>query len=121
MMRILLAIPLLLAMSLPAAAQGMAAGERARGEGRCPIGTVGEAVPGGFRCVAAGAAPQQGTPVQAAGQGTGGQAAGGQAREVSRGTVSAWPFALGAAAVVGIAIAAASQGGGSSPSGTVGR
>lgn len=114
-MRALLALPLLLLVAMPAGAQGMAAGERARGEGRCPIGTVGEAVPGGYRCVAAGAAPQQGTPVQTA------QAAGGQAREVSRGAISPWPFALGAAAVVGIAVAAASQGSGSGPVTTTGR
>ena len=115
LMRMKLAMLLLLVTALPAQAQGIAAGERARGEGRCPIGTVGEAVPGGFRCVAGGAVPQQGTPVQPA------QAAGGQAREVSRGAVAAWPFALGAAAVVGIAVAAASQGGSSSPPTTTGR
>lgn len=107
---------LVLVVALPAHAQGIAAGERARGEGRCPIGTVGEAVPGGFRCVA-GAAPQQGTAVQ----GAPAQAAGGQAQEVSRGAVAAWPLALGAAAVVGIAVAAASQGGSSSPPTTTGR
>lgn len=98
-----------------AAAQGMAAGERARGESRCPVGTVGEAMPGGYRCVSPGLVPAQGTPVPASGvQGTG--AAAGQAQEVSRGAVtSAWPFAVGALAVLGVGIGiAAGQGGGSS-------
>ena len=105
---------LLMALAAPAAqAQGMAAGERARGESRCPVGTVGEAVPGGFRCTPA-VPIQQGTPV---GQPAG--AAGGQAREVSRGVVGALPFAAGAAAVLGLGVvAAASQGGSSAPAGT---
>lgn len=98
-----------LALPPPALAQGLPAGERARGEGRCPLGTVGEAMPGGYRCVAAGAPPPASAP---------GGAAGGTAREVSRGAlVAAWPLGLGAAAVLGLGIAAASQGG-SSPSGT---
>jgi hypothetical protein len=116
-MRALIALLLMLAITAPAGAQGIAAGERARGEGRCPVGTVGEAAPGGYRCVPAGAAPVQGTPVQTAPA----QAAGGQAQEVSRGVIAGWPFALGAAAVLGIGIAAASQGGGSSPVTTTGR
>jgi hypothetical protein len=111
-MRILLALSALLAMAPAAQAQGVAAGERARGEGRCPVGTIGEAVPGGYRCVR----PELAT---APAQGTTPQAAGAQAQEVSRGNIgAAWPFALGAAAVLGVGIAAASQGGGSSPSGT---
>jgi hypothetical protein len=98
-----------LAAPHPALAQGLAAGERARGEGRCPVGTVGEAMPGGYRCVAPGPAPPASQPAGAAG---------GAAREVSRGGLAtAWPFALGAAAVLGLGIAAAGQGG-SSPSGT---
>jgi hypothetical protein len=111
-MRIAIAVAGLIATSVAAQAQGFAAGERARGEGRCPVGTVGEAVPGGYRCVRPElvAAPQQGTAPRAAG---------GQAQEVSRGPVGAvWPFALGAAAVLGAGIAAATQGGGSSPPGT---
>jgi hypothetical protein len=111
-MKLILALLVSLAISSPAFPQGMAAGERARGEGRCPVGTVGEAVPGGYRCVRPGAAaiPAQGTTPQAAGV---------QAQEVSRGAIAgAWPVALGAAAIIGGAIAAASQGGGSSPSGT---
>lgn len=97
-----------------AGAQGLPAGERARGESRCPVGTVGEAMPGGYRCVRPElvAAPQQGTPVQSSGEG----AAGGQAQEVSRGAVGApWPFAVGALAILGIGIGiAAGQGGGAS-------
>jgi hypothetical protein len=102
-----------LAVPHAAAAQGMAAGERARGAGRCPLGTVAEAMPGGYRCAPPGAPP----PSASAPSG----AAGGQAREVSRGAVAAWlPFAAGAAAVVGLGIAAAANQGGSSsaPSGT---
>lgn len=110
-------VPLLLALPwlvpAPAAhAQGMPAGERARGESRCPVGLVGEAVPGGFRCVRPdlAAAPSPGNAPSGA--------AGGQAREVSRGLVAApWLFGAGALAVVGAGVAAASQGG-SSPSNT---
>lgn len=112
----LAALALCLAMPHAAAAQGMAAGERARGEGRCPLGTVAEAMPGGYRCAAPGAPPPQ---ASASGQQSG--AAGGQAREVSRGAVASWvPFAAGAAAVVGLGVAAAAGQGGSSnaPSGT---
>jgi hypothetical protein len=112
-----LVVPMMLLAALPAAAQGMPAGERARGEARCPVGTVGEAVPGGFRCTRPGLAPTQGVPVGApAGSPAG--AAGGTAQEVSRGGLSAaLPLGLGAVAIIGLGIAAASQGG-SSPSGT---
>jgi hypothetical protein len=115
----LAALVLGLAAPQPVFAQGMAAGERARGEGRCPLGTVAEAMPGGYRCAAPGAPPPQSAQAPASGQGSG--AAGGQAREVSRGELGAWlPFAAGAAAVVGVGIAAvAGQGGSTSaPSGT---
>lgn len=107
-------LALCLAVPHAAAAQGMAAGERARGEGRCPLGTVAEAMPGGYRCAAPGAPPPQPASAQSG-------AAGGQAREVSRGAVASWlPFAAGAAAVVGLGVAAAAAQGGSSsaPSGT---
>lgn len=97
-----------------ALAQGLPAGERARGESRCPAGHVGEAVPGGFRCVRPDLAA---APPTAQGQAPAG-AAGGQAREVSRGLlVTPWLFGAGALAVVGAGVAAASQGG-SSPSNT---
>jgi hypothetical protein len=110
----LVALAFCLAVPHAAVAQGMAAGERARGEGRCPLGTVAEAMPGGYRCAAPGAPPPQPASAQAG-------AAGGQAREVSRGAVASWlPFAAGAAAVVGVGIAAAAGQGGSTstPSGT---
>jgi hypothetical protein len=98
--------------SAPARPQGLPAGERARGVGRCPLGTIAEAMPGGFRC----ARPNEAPPQQAQAG-----AAGGQAREVSRGVVAPWlPFAAGALVVLGVGIAlSANQGGSSSaPTGT---
>lgn len=109
-MRWLAALAFLCLLPALADAQGLPAGERARGESRCPLGTVGEAMPGGYRCVQPGLVPmpQQGVPVQAAG------AAGGQAQEVARGSIgAAWPLAVGGLAILGIGIGiAASQGGG---------
>jgi hypothetical protein len=102
----------LLGTAPPLAAQGLPAGERARGVGRCPLGTVAEAMPGGYRC----ARPNEAPPQQAQAG-----AAGGQAREVSRGAVAPWlPFAAGALVVLGVGIAlSANQGGSSSaPTGT---
>lgn len=108
----MVALALWSAAASPLAAQGLPAGERARGVGRCPLGTVAEAMPGGYRC----ARPNQAPPQQAQAG-----AAGGQAREVSRGAVAPWLFfAGGALAVLGIGIALSTNQGGSSsaPTGT---
>jgi hypothetical protein len=113
-MRTLLAMAVLIASLAQADAQGLAAGERARGEGRCPVGQVGEAAPGGYRCVPAAALPpQQGVPVA-------GRAAGAGAQEVSRGAVGGWPFLVGGLAIIGgvVAIAASQNGGSTAPAGT---